>query len=166
MRVGAILSVCCVLAVLPLHVRVEAASGKLTLAQVQRLIRDKGATAIADATLQSKWDQLLRAVATGNGAWLDVAAEFLHHSDGEDSESLNASVGEALAHSPRAVLRKLDGVYLRAENVCGNTFGGSGLLGAPERAAATSLAAQERAVAAVPDGELASRRDTCLDLIR
>lgn len=166
MHSGAILSVIWVLAMQPLISLAESAPEKLTLVEVQVLIRDKGPSAITDTSLQNRWDQLLWKVAAGSGAWINVAAELIRYADGEDSESLNAAVGEALAHSPHTVLRKLDGIYLRAENICGNAFGVSGILGASERAAMTSLAAQERAVAAVRHTNLAFRRNRCLELIK
>jgi hypothetical protein len=166
MHTAAILSVCLLLGLHPLRGQGADTAGQLTPEQVQRLVREKGPAIMQDKALQDNWNPILRAVAAGNEQWLDVATELLRYSDGESSGSLSAALGEALAHSPREVLRRLDGKYATAQSVCGNTFGDAGWLGVSWKTSAPTLRAQKKALGALQDPDLSSLRETCLALVK
>lgn len=145
----------------------EESESPLTIQEVKRIIREQGPAAAAHTGLDDRWGDLLDAIATGEPAWLDIAAELGRHSDGEASETLAAAVGEALRRKPKRVLGRLDGNPFGARGVCGNGFADSGIRGATGAADYKALLdSQEAAVAGVGDAALESRRDTCLQLIR
>ena len=136
---------------------------RLTLEQARRIIREQGARKAVETALDDKWSQLLDAIATGEPAWLDIAAELGLHSDAAPAETLSAAMGEALRNAPREVLRRLDGKPFRAKGVCGNCFADLGIQGATDARGAIAL--QEAAVAGVQDVTLRDLRDRCLELI-
>jgi len=142
----------------------EERAQRLTLEQAKRIIIEKGARKAVETSFEDRWDQLLDAIATGVSSWLDIAVELGRHSDAEAAETLDAAMGEALQHSPREVLLRLDGKPFRPENVCGNCFADMGIQGATDFKG--SIARQEAAVASVQDAALRDRRDRCLKLIR
>jgi hypothetical protein len=54
---------------------------------------------------ESEWQELLKGIAGGTVAWLQVASRLRPASDAHASEQLELAVGEALEHHPTNVLR-------------------------------------------------------------
>jgi hypothetical protein len=79
---------------------------KIIPSEIIKQINKEGAYKVAKqlSADQSKWDKILRNVAGGEKAWLEVAVKLRPGTDAGASEMLNLAMGEALDNSPKLVL--------------------------------------------------------------
>jgi hypothetical protein len=111
---------------------------------------------------ESRWQVVVNGVATGAPAWLMVA-DRLKPATGAVAEELTRAMAQALEHAPQNVLAILDQSF-DADDVCSlNTLEDS--LGDDYQAALRTVERRERAVAAVSDPRLSTRRKECLDFL-
>jgi hypothetical protein len=80
----------------------------IAAARLIKEIKDKGAKAVLEElTVDDDWNKFLKVcgkIKTGNKEWLEVARLLYPSSDAGASESLEASVAQALSNAPRQVL--------------------------------------------------------------
>jgi hypothetical protein len=68
-------------------------------------IKEEGARAVIDTIWRtSRWDTLIKGVASGDEAWLNVAVELAPGSDAGSASELQDAVAWALPHAPARVI--------------------------------------------------------------
>jgi hypothetical protein len=82
----------------------------ITPAQVRALIRSRGARGAVQyldrpGNRRDRWDSVLRGIATGNQAWLDVAPEIAAGTDAGTAEEYAITVSDALVGNAAGALR-------------------------------------------------------------
>jgi hypothetical protein len=82
----------------------------ITPAQVRALIRSRGATATVQlldrpGNRRDRWDTVLRGIATGSQAWLDLASQIAAGTDAGTAEEYAIVLSDALIGNPTGTLR-------------------------------------------------------------
>lgn len=129
---------------------------------LMREIQARGAAAVFARVREddAEWRALLRGVAGGTGAWLDVAARLKPEADLDASLELNVAVADALERNAAGVLAVLGGAF-DADDVCSLNTIEDYALGEVYAQALAKVERRQRAVAAVADPRLAAPREEC-----
>lgn len=110
-----------------------------------------------------QWQPVLRGIASGSPAWLQVGVR-LKRVARIQAEELTVALSRALERQPAAVLALLGDAF-DADDVCSlNTLEQS--LGKDYSAALRTVEGRERAVSRVSDPRLLEQRDECLGFLR
>jgi hypothetical protein len=82
------------------------ADKNIVSSEIIHKIKKEGAHKVVNELYEdeSKWDELLRNVASGDKSWLEVATYLRQGTDAGATEMLDIAVGGALENNPRAVL--------------------------------------------------------------
>ena len=86
------------------------AGSPITPAQVRALITSRGATGAVQlldrpGNRRDRWDTILRGIATGNQAWLDLAPQIAAGTDAGTAEEYAIALSDALVGNPAGTLR-------------------------------------------------------------
>jgi hypothetical protein len=147
----------------------DAASSSRAAAQtILADIARRGARTVLDDLYghEARWRPVIAGVASGQAAWLEVAARLKPAAlrNLSVSQELTVAVSRALEREPARVLSVLDAAFA-SDDVCSlNTVEDS--LGEDYELALRTVERRERAVARVSAPALAGRRDDCLDFLR
>jgi len=143
-----------------------APAAQLSPHEVKQLIADRGPSAVLHDVYSDdkRWQPLLRGIASGSVAWLEIAESLRTVSDGAASEELTLAVGEALASAPAAVLSRATGPFHLSE-VCSGPDVDDARWQTYESAEA-ELVRRIHVVEGVSDQTLRQVRDDCVASLR
>jgi hypothetical protein len=140
----------------------------LQLADIERMMQTDGAKKTLSFLFDDdrRWDRVLTSIATGQRAWLNVAAKLRDVSDAHASETLDMAVQEALLKNPLEVLRLVSHGSFDVNNACGNYGFGQIEDERPNRVLVGLVDKRISAVSRVNASELIAVRDSCLEQLR
>lgn len=138
----------------------------ITPAQVRALIASRGARATVQVldrpgNRRDRWDSVLRGIATGNQAWLDLAPLIAEGTDAGTAEEYAIVLSDALVSNPTGTLRLVLASGRDVEDVCVENG-----IETPRRQRRIYDAAAIEAVQTVTARDLRSVKARCLASLR
>jgi hypothetical protein len=145
-----------------------AVSRSLQPADIERMMQENGSQKTLSFLFDDdrRWDRVLTSVATGQRAWVNVAAKLREVSDAHASETLDMAMQEALLKNPLEVLRLVARGSFDVSNACGNYGFGQIEDERPTRVLVGLVDKRIAAVSRVRAQELTTSRDRCLEQLR
>jgi hypothetical protein len=138
----------------------------ITPAQVRALIASRGARATVQlldrpGNRRDRWDTVLRGIATGNQAWLDLAPQIAAGTDAGTAEEYAIALSDALVGNPAGTLRLASAGGGDVTEVCVESG-----IETPLRQRRAYDAAAIEAVTAVTATDLQAAKAACLASLR
>jgi hypothetical protein len=138
----------------------------ITPAQVRALIRSRGATAAVQfldrpGNARDRWDTVIRGIASGNQAWLDLAPEIAAGTDAGTAEEYAIALSDALVGNATGTLRLVMAGSRDVTDVCAEMG-----IETPRRQRRAYDAAAIVAVQAVTAPDLRGAKAMCLTSLR
>lgn len=138
----------------------------ITPAQVRALIASRGARATVQlldrpGNRRDRWDSVLRGIATGNQAWLDLAPRIAAGTDAGTAEEYAIVLSDALVNNAAGTLRLVLASGRELTDVCAESG-----IETPRRQRRAYDAAAIEAVQAVTAPDLQAAKTRCLASLR
>lgn len=137
----------------------------VTPAEVRAMIAARGARAtvqtLADPDENNRWETVVRGIAMGEQAWLDLVPQLRNGTDAGTTDDIVMALSDAVITNPAAALRLFAPQPTDAENFCTD----NGFEVPPEQTRA-HFAAAIAAVESVSAPELQSIKAACLGQLR